>query len=939
MSVKSSTQTAVGDEIQAIIGGQVSGQVAVGKYILQIGAIQGGVVTIAPPGQEAKDRIRPRPAPHLLPRPAEGFLNRDEEVREAANALGGYSPVELHGSDGIGKSTLLSYLAHTLPGDAFPDGVVYVSARRRSYEEVLDALFESFYETEGAVKPTEQQVRIGLSSKRALLLLDDVGLSKTEVEDVLETAASCAVLLTARRRCLWGRGVARRLKGLPRADAVRFFQRELGREFVPEEMVIVEEICAHLKDVPLAVVKAAAIAREEGLSPEQVLQVVKRPTEMAEDVEVGLARALGLALERLDPYDCQMLATLAAFGGDAVSHEARAEVSGLPDVDERLARLERLGLVHAQSPSYSLDPGFKELIQATWPLGNLQARIANYYLGWAKRHARDFARLGQEADSILAALEWGLEAEKWPLVTGLARALEAFLAWQGRWGAWEKVLTGALRAAQAAGDRAAEAWALHQLGTRALCLGEEAIAQSRLEQALRLREALGDREGALITQHNLNVLLGPPPAPPRRPPAPKAAPSAPGWLLPLVAVGTLIAIAFAVWYIWPRLPTHPPTATPVPSPTPTVTRVSTPTPMPPRPEVKVWLADGCDREYQPGQRTELFYQASVNGRVAIWLDGRELLFEREMARGETYSEPWGVTEEPGEHHLLAIFGEKEATGECRFSVPGRPPPAPKVEVWLADGCGREYPPGYQTAILVRANIEGLVEVQLDEEPIKRVPVSADKVHEEPWTMGIRPGKHRLWAVLRDEAGKVRAEAACPFVVTAPEAQVLFDFVAQADGAGWESAAGSLPFPGKDADERGFALWRTGYSLEDGSRAELVLETHPQWADYGTIQGIYKATREIVLQRGDLFVARVGFLQGAEEGDVTFRLLFSNACDFREFYEEVGPLRDRYDKILRGWEVPLNRFAGQNGCFALRVEAGETPIQDWAVWVEAKIIRP
>ena len=60
---------------------------------------------------------------------------------------------------------------------------------------------------------------------------------------------------------------------------------------------------------------------------------------------------------------------------------------------------------------------------------------------------------------------------------------------------------------------------------------------------------------------------------------------------------------------------------------------------------------------------------------------------------------------------------------------------------------------------------------------------------------------------------------------------------------------------------------------------------------------------------------------------------------REFYEEVGPLRDRYDKILRGWEVPLNRFAGQNGCFALRVEAGETPIQDWAVWVEAKIIRP
>lgn len=174
---------------------------------------------------------------------------------------------------------------------------------------------------------------------------------------------------------------------------------------------------------------------------------------------------------------------------------------------------------------------------------------------------------------------------------------------------------------------------------------------------------------------------------------------------------------------------------------------------------------------------------------------------------------------------------------------------------------------------------------------------------------------------------------------APGPQVLFDFVAEADGAGWHSAAGRLPFPGKDADERGFALWRKGFSLEDSSRPELVLETHPQWADYGYIQGIYEAPREIVLQRGDLFVARVGFLQGAEEGDVTFRLLFSNVCDFLEFYEEVGALRDRYDKILRGWEVPLDRFAGQNGCFALRAEAGETSAQDWVVWVEAKIMRP
>ena len=75
-----------------------------------------------------------------------------------------------------------------------------------------------------------------------------------------------------------------------------------------------------------------------------------------------------------------------------------------------------------------------------------------------------------------------------------------------------------LDAARALGDSAAEAIALHQLGTREICLGNTAAAVKLLGAALHLRTALGDAVGAQVTQHNLSLLVAPPLPPPRRPP-------------------------------------------------------------------------------------------------------------------------------------------------------------------------------------------------------------------------------------------------------------------------------------------------------------------------------------------------------------------------------------------------------------------------------------
>ena len=143
-----------------------------------------------------------------------------------------------------------------------------------------------------------------------------------------------------------------------------------------------------------------------------------------------------------------------------------------------------------------------------WDLELWSKQAMVFYVRWAERHhARgDHGRIAEEADVLLFLLRWAGGASRWREVLRLGRAMEDALALGGRWGAWKQVLELELQAAVALGDRAAEARAQHQLGTRELCLGQHPAARAFLSGALAMREALGDTAGARITRHNLSLL-------------------------------------------------------------------------------------------------------------------------------------------------------------------------------------------------------------------------------------------------------------------------------------------------------------------------------------------------------------------------------------------------------------------------------------------------
>lgn len=534
-----STQLDLSTTAAAIIQ-ENSGQIAIGQYVVQIGSIHGGVVNVAMPEEQA--HWQPRLSPVLLrPRRFTGLLDRKVETGAATTASHTAQPLEFHGSPGLGKTSLLRHLAYNLPLAAYTDGVVYLSVQQQSLADLQQFLFEAFYESNIPAKATEAQIRHGLQGKQALLLLDDVALMRTEVEALLDAAPNCAFVLASPERRLWGEGQVLALEGLPRDDALTLLERELARPLTPEELPAAVDLCDLLAGHPLRLLQVAALVREHG----QTLVEIKRRLSQAAPVE-ALTKQL---LDSLSPTERRVLGTLALFGGAPLGHEHLAALTGLPDPTPVVENLLQRSLVQAHSPRYSLTGDLAQHWPPAWDLTPLAERALTYFTRWAEQSQSAPDRLLEEAGAIRQLLAWAVEAKRWPETLRLVRALEGALSLNGRWGAWADVLQSGLQAAEALGDRAAKAWAWHQLGTRALCLDDKVTARTALSRALRLRETLGDYAGADVTRHNLNLLLGAPPTPPSSPPTPPphGTTGLPWPLLGLVSFSLILLLTLGGW--------------------------------------------------------------------------------------------------------------------------------------------------------------------------------------------------------------------------------------------------------------------------------------------------------------------------------------------------------------------------------------------------------
>lgn len=533
--------------------GNVEGSIVVGDNHFVVNANHGTRIY-----KQAAPQARLRPFAPQPPRAPGGFVNRSAELAKLEDWIASSEIVLIHAPDGMGKTALLRQAASSQAARAMPNGVILLEppgfeSQSLGADDVFQQLFDSLFESDPPLKVDSVTVRAYLSNTRPLVVLDEVPLPPMLQRSLPDLIPHGAFLLSAD---LPAGGDFQRLPlgPLPRDESARLLAGRAG--IAPSETL--KYICGLLEDVSLAVTIIGNLMRETGMTPEETLDALGSiPVGGMDPFAIALDRAHTLVFSKLGEAERKVLSVAALTPGVSMSPEWFSVVLGA-NVDAPIERLKALGLLYANSPRLRLPPGFRLTARRRSQLTEdvIFSKLAAYLLEGAKR-GQDF--IADELGNFLGALDWAVRAGRSAEVVALARTLAPFLCLRGLWDAWGRVLDSALHAAVRLGDRAAEAWALHESGARLAGQGNLSQANELFRRALKLRQKLGDDAGAACTRHNLDVLF-----PATRPARPVSRFPLAGKIL-LALLGFLLAAFILAWMIltspFSPLPTLPPTPT------------------------------------------------------------------------------------------------------------------------------------------------------------------------------------------------------------------------------------------------------------------------------------------------------------------------------------------------------------------------------------------
>ncbi|MFD7677099.1 tetratricopeptide repeat protein [Streptomyces sp. NPDC060187] len=305
------------------------GSIAAGRDVKHAVSIR---TTVLPP-EALKEAAEAQAPPDLtnIPYP-HGFVGRAEQLTKLDDAFARSGEVvvqAIHGLGGVGKSTLAAHWARTRSCGSPQWWITAESA------EALDRGLTDFAL---AVRPVLRTVGMGSDELREwalqwlgshrdwLIVLDNVH-APADVRGLLDRIGrSGRVLITSRRSTGWHQlATTIPLDVLGEGEAVELFTRILDRDGPSADGV--DEVCAELGRLPLALEQAAAYCAETGVSPRDYLTLLQdRPAEMfATTAEGGdgdrtIARVWSLTLDRLakTPPALDAFHVLAWFAPDGI---------------------------------------------------------------------------------------------------------------------------------------------------------------------------------------------------------------------------------------------------------------------------------------------------------------------------------------------------------------------------------------------------------------------------------------------------------------------------------------------------------------------------------------------------------------------------------------------------------------------------------------------
>ena len=456
---------------------------------------------------------RPLPAGNV-PVPVSTMVGRRRELDEVTSALKGDTrAITLTGPGGSGKTRLAIETANALAED-FTDGAFFVALDAIRDEALLmPAIAEALGVRESGERPLRESLSERLAGRQALVVLDNfeqIVEAAPIVAQLLESAPGLTFLVTSR--------AALRISGereypvdpLDLNDAVALFvDRAQGGDLrfrlTEANRGAVEEICARLDYLPLALELAAA--KTKLLPPEAMLALLDERFELLgrgardlPDRHQALRDTIAWSYDLLGADEKELFARLGVFGGGFTLESAVAvcdvSLDGIATlIDESL--LER-------------DAGRMRMLETIreYALEQLAQDEQSEYV--RRRHAEHFLKLANsepvpdqaawlaqidaERDNLRGALDWSIELREASLALRLAAALWEYWWVRGYLAEGRAWLEQALAVGRSAPPEL-RARALHAAGSLATRQGDYEWAAALFEQSLALSEELGDPSG------------------------------------------------------------------------------------------------------------------------------------------------------------------------------------------------------------------------------------------------------------------------------------------------------------------------------------------------------------------------------------------------------------------------------------------------------------
>jgi hypothetical protein len=389
-------------------------------------------------GSRLERVVLQRVAPQLLGRqptgPASGelqtLLAREEELDRVRLAIGAGKPIELIAACGFGKTGLLRQLAAVDGGQDLTRSWVYLRLGKERLDDTLQRLFDASYTSPQPFKPTPEQRAQLLGQVDSVILLDDLTVGAAEVGQLVANLAGASVVVASTRPVLGRHGMSVNLAGLTDAAAVDLVARDLGRPLTAAEEPAVRALAQAVDGQPLHLHQAAALAREDGRSLEELA------ARAASDPQV-LDR---LGVNALAEHERRVLAVLALAGGALLPGELIGAIGDVATIAASLGLLRQRGLIEQEQDRFGLPichvNAYRELLLQHLQLGGALGTMGDWLL--AKDPTSDEARSAMGA--VVNAIGYAAEQGQLPAVVRLVKVLEPVLTLAGRWEAARDLL-------------------------------------------------------------------------------------------------------------------------------------------------------------------------------------------------------------------------------------------------------------------------------------------------------------------------------------------------------------------------------------------------------------------------------------------------------------------------------------------------------------------